>query len=95
MVNGRESLINAVINDQPKRLSGWGQKGTWSGLGAPHSPSADGVPPAERRDLPHTGTDGERGKPAPLPTGAAGQADREGRRRGCRYGRAAQAKAAP
>ncbi len=25
-VNGRESLINAVINDQPKVLRGWGQK---------------------------------------------------------------------
>ena len=96
MVNARESLINVVTNDQPKVLRGWGQTGTWSGLGAPNSPSADGVPPAERRDLTHTGTHGERGKPVVLPTGAIvpdGTANRKGSRGGCGYGIVEEAKA--
>ena len=44
---------------------GLGQKGTWSGSGAPNSPDAEGVPPAKRRDLErftmalHTHTDHE------------------------------------
>src|SRR5262245_11023968 len=67
-VKGCESLLNAVIDDHAKVLRGWSQKGTWSGLGAPNSPSADGGPPAKRRDLPHTGTHVERGQPVSLPS---------------------------
>jgi hypothetical protein len=51
--------------------SGWSQQGTWSGRGAPHAPSAEGGPPAKRRDLPHTGTHGERGQPVSLPSSRA------------------------
>src|SRR5947209_14908477 len=42
-----------------------------SGPGAPNSPGAADAPPAERRDLPHTVTAAERGKPvaAPAPKG--------------------------
>src|SRR5262245_11129513 len=34
-VNGGDSLLNAVSDDQPKGLRGWRQQGTGSGLGAP------------------------------------------------------------
>jgi hypothetical protein len=43
-----------------KRLD---QKGTWSGSEAPNSSDAADAPPAERRDLTHTVTATERGKP--------------------------------
>ena len=70
MVNPGEASVNVVTKDKPKVLSqngdrrarlgaaaksGLGQKGTWSGCGAPNSPHADGVPPAKRRDLNHPG----------------------------------------
>ena len=45
-----------------------GPKGTWPGSGAPNSPDADLAPPAERRDLTHSGTHTKRGKPVVLPT---------------------------
>jgi hypothetical protein len=51
MVKLREVPIKVVINDKPKMLSGLNQNGMWSGTGAPHSPVADGAPPAERHDL--------------------------------------------
>ena len=51
MANTRESLINVVSAAKPKVLTGLGQKGKWSGVGAPKSSTADGVPPANRRDL--------------------------------------------
>ena len=44
-----------------------GPKGTWPSSGAPNSPGADDEPPAERRDLTHSGTHSERGKPVVLP----------------------------
>jgi hypothetical protein len=44
-----------------------GPKGTWPSLGVPNSPDADLAPPAERRDLTHSGTHAERGKPVVLP----------------------------
>ena len=49
------------------------QNGTWAGAGAPNSPAADGAPPAERRDLPHAGTQAERGKPVGVPKGGNGR----------------------
>lgn len=45
-----------------------GPKGTWPGSGVPNSPGADDEPPAERRDLTHSGTHSKRGKPVVLPT---------------------------
>ena len=62
-VNTSESLLNVVRPNQPKMLLGWGQKGKWTGDGAIKSASADDGPPAERRDLPPSGTYPERGKP--------------------------------
>jgi len=74
MVNTCKSLINVVIANKPKMLTPLsndsyrlGPKGTWPSSGAPNSPDADDAPPAERRDLTHSGTHSERGKPVVLP----------------------------
>jgi hypothetical protein len=65
-------------------LTGLGQNGTWSGPGAPNSSGADGVPPAQRRDLNHPCVPpAERGKPvALLPAGSKGVARRPERAAG-------------
>jgi len=47
------------------------QNGMWPSLEAPNSSSAAVVPPAERRDLTHTVTATERGKPVVSPPGKA------------------------
>jgi hypothetical protein len=64
MANICELLINVVIEDKPKVLGcdetvepckgsqAWA-KGKGSGMGAPNSPIADVVPPAERQSLTH------------------------------------------
>jgi hypothetical protein len=44
-------------------LTGLDQKGTWSGPEAPNSSGAVTAPPAKKRDLTHTVTAAERGKP--------------------------------
>jgi hypothetical protein len=73
MVNICESLINVVKQNKPKVLSSparanrLGPKGKGSGIGALHSPIADDESLAERRNLTHTGTGTERGKPEGLP----------------------------
>ena len=61
------------------------QKGTWPGPEAPNSSGADVVPPAERRDLTHTVTAAERGKPvvSPVTTNCLGKAARKRRRWDC------------
>ena len=67
-------------------LTGLDQKGTWSGPEAPNSSGAVVTPPAKRRDLTHTVTAAERGKPVVTPRDnplARGKAAREGRRRDC------------
>src|SRR6516165_10773896 len=66
-VNGREALLNVVSEAKRKMLPRLHQTGTGSGPGAPNSPGAVVVPPAERRDLTRTVTPAERGKPAALP----------------------------
>jgi hypothetical protein len=66
MVNPGEALINAVTQDKRKVLNRLDQKGTWSGPEAPNSSGAVDAPPAERRDLTHTVTAAERGKPVVL-----------------------------
>jgi hypothetical protein len=50
-----------------------GQIGKGSSMGAPNSPIADAVPPAERRNLTCVGTCTERGKPIDLPVVTATQ----------------------
>ena len=45
------------------------QNGTWAGAAVPNASAADDAPPAERRDLPHAGTQAERGKPVGVPNG--------------------------
>ena len=69
MVNRCEALLNVVTKDKRKMLNRLDQKGTWPGPEAPNSSGADDVPPAERRDLTHTGTPAERGKPVVSPAG--------------------------
>src|SRR5207237_1337189 len=46
-----------------------GPKGTGPGYGAPNSPYAGVVPPAERRGLTRAGPSAERGKPVAFPPG--------------------------
>jgi len=73
MVSICEPLINVVTENKPKVLTSparadrLGLKGKGSGIGAPNSPIADSAPPAERRNLTHTGTRTERSKPVGLP----------------------------
>jgi hypothetical protein len=67
MVNICESLINTVSTNKPKILIGLSQKGMWSGADATKSSAADEVPPVKRRDLTHSGTHTEQGKPTSLP----------------------------
>ena len=61
MVNISEPLLNVVSLNKPKvlrvprRNRRLGPKGKGSGIGALDSPTADGAPPAERRNLSHTG----------------------------------------
>jgi hypothetical protein len=62
-VNTSEALINVVTIAKRKMLTRLDQKGTWPGPEAPNSSGAVVEPPAERRDLTHTGTAAERGKP--------------------------------
>src|SRR5262249_14895705 len=84
-VNPGEALLNVVMSNQRKMLYRWGQKGTWSSPVAILSAGADGAPPAKRRDLTHTVTRTERGKPvAFLPTDpTARTVNRKVRLRGC------------
>ena len=96
MGNICESLINAVMRNKPKMLIGLDQKVGGQVQVFPNSPDADLAPPAERRDLTHSGTHTKRGKPVVLPTRvlSAGKANRKASPRGCGYGRVEQAKAA-
>jgi len=73
MVNSGEALLNVVMSNKRKMLSRLGQKGTWSGPDVILSSGAGDVPPAKRRDLTHTVTRMERGKPATLPTSRLGR----------------------
>jgi hypothetical protein len=90
MVNICESLINVVMGNKRKMLIRLDQTGKWSGIGAPNSPIVDAAPPAERRNLTHTGTHVERGKPTILPQG---KASREASRWDGRYGKVEKANA--
>src|SRR5207237_6392851 len=79
-VNPGEALLNVVMSNQRKMLNRWGQNGTWSGPGVSLSSGADAVPPAKRRDLTHTATRRERGKPVVSPrdpSGSRGTANRK------------------
>ena len=71
MVNSREALLNVVMLAKRKMLTRLDQKGMWSGPRAPNSLGAVDAPPAERRDLTHTVTATERGKPVVSPSGKA------------------------
>ena len=67
MVNICESLINVVNYEQAKDADRLEPKGKWSGTGVLCSPVADVAPPADRRDLTHSGIQAERGKPVCSP----------------------------
>ena len=53
MANSGELLINAVISNKPKALTGLNQKSKWPGAGAPLSPAVAVEPSAERQSLNH------------------------------------------
>ena len=83
LVNSGEAPVNVVMSNQRKLLNRWGQNGTWSSPAVMLSADADGVPPAKRRDLPHTATTTERAKPVVCPAGSpAGKANRKASRIG-------------
>ena len=63
MVNESELLINAVIANKPKMLTGLNQNGKWSRLRATISLNVDIAPSAKRQDLTHSGIYAERGNP--------------------------------
>jgi hypothetical protein len=76
-VNRGEALLNVVMSNQRKLLTRWGQNGTWSRPRANQSRGAEQAPPANRRDLTHTATTMERGKPVASPDDPS---DRPGQR---------------
>src|SRR5712691_7054990 len=90
MVNIRERLINVVISQQAKGADRLGPKGMQHGRRATHTPVVASTLPANRADLPHSGTEVEHGKSVALPSG---KASRKTSRRCCRYRRREQAKA--
>src|ERR1700692_4818555 len=71
LVNTCEALLNRRHKGQAQDANTLGPKGTWSGPEAPNSSGAVVAPPAERRDLTHTVTATERGKPVVSPSGKA------------------------
>jgi hypothetical protein len=82
MVNPGEVLLKAVKQGKPERmhkmLIGLDQKVRGQGQGLQSSPSADGVPPAERHNLTRSVMSTEHGKPVVLPSGKAS-------RKACRW----------
>ena len=53
-VNRGEPRLNVGRPHQPKTRTGWSQNGTWLGVRVPPSLPVDVMPPANRRDLPHS-----------------------------------------
>jgi len=80
MVNSGEALVNVVMTDKRKMLTRLAQNGMWSSPRVILSRGADAAPPAKRRDLTHTATWTERGKPVVSPrdlSGSRGTANRK------------------
>ncbi len=71
MVNESELLINVVIADKPKMLTGLNQKvsGQVNRLQVPVPKML--APPAKRQHLSYSGINAERGKPVTFPSGKA------------------------
>ena len=67
MVNTGERLINVVIDGKPKALRGLDQKVRSLGEEVVRLFSWPHALPAERADLPHSGTEAEHGKPVAPP----------------------------
>ena len=80
MTNGSEPLINAVTDNKPKMLAGLNQKVRGWCRGSRAFLPQTVQPPADRRGLPHRGTQAKRGK---LVVSPQGKALRKVRRRGC------------
>lgn len=74
-----ELLINSVIYEEPKRLTGSGQNGMWAGHGVCLSPCQRSIRPSEEREVPLLShlAGHERGKPHALPCVAHGQDTRK------------------
>ena len=69
MVNTCERLINVVIDGKPKALRGLDQKVSSRVEEVVRLFSWPDALPAERADLPHSGTEAEHGKPVVSPRG--------------------------
>ena len=67
MVNTGERPINVVIDGKPKALRGLDQKVSSQAEELVRLFSWSEALPAERADLPHSGTEAEHGKPVVLP----------------------------
>ena len=67
MVNIGERPINVVIDGKPKALRGLDQKVSSQAEELVRLFSWSEALPAERADLPHSGTEAEHGKPVVLP----------------------------
>ena len=96
MVNSGEALLNVVTKAKRQDADTLGPKGTWSSPEVPNSSGAAVVPPAERRDLTHTVTEAQRGKPVVSPRDkqlSFGKAPRKRSPRDSGHGRREQAKA--
>jgi hypothetical protein len=96
MVKLPEALLNVVMSNKRKLLLRLGQNGTWASPAAILSAGADPAPPAKRRDLTHTATTKERGKPVASPGDQlwpSGTANRKASLWGCGYRMREQAKA--
>jgi hypothetical protein len=81
MVNSGEALINVVMTNKRKMLTRLAQNGMWSSPRVILSRGADAAPPAKRRDLTHTATWTERGKPVVSPRDLSGHAGQQTARR--------------
>ena len=90
MANRSERLLNVVITNKPKALRGLDQKVRSLAEEVVRLFSWPHALPAERADLPHSGTEAEHGKPVVLPMR---KATRKARPRDGGYRRREQAKA--
>ena len=68
MLKETEPLINVVIQNEPKMLTGSAQKGRWPGKGAPYSPFAERTATGEQAGAKRSiRTNAEHGKPEAFP----------------------------
>ena len=69
-INIRELSLNVVKHDKPNVLIGLNQNGKRSGMAPWRWVIVDSVPPAKRKDPPHSEINAEQGKPVVSPVTA-------------------------